>query len=339
MIAFVFYVGMVHAQMEQYPVHSGTHGLYKHQQALDFQEFLATANLLDAIINSLNALNAMIRKEAYRNHVADFNNPASSALGFSLETEVLEALKPIMAKTRNADKNKVSGIVSSLLNPPGAGNLSLPVNGSAVFPSLITLVGQLVWEEKRVTRADLDSFVVVVSRYFALYDKLFVANQHFDDQVDELQHKLIELEFDIRQYVVDIVVMLHPNVNRIVLKGSSLEELHLKYLAPDLLLKRMQSSDRSAYPVDGIKGAKELNYDIQKRFSEYQRIYKDNYVQIRMVLEASKSLGKGINQRRVEQSLTELGDLYVVSYNADINNLRLATMTDRLNRLVEIRRN
>ena len=113
------------------------------------KQFLATSDLLDASINSLNSLNSLIKKENYRNKITAFNNRTTSDLGFSLETEIQNALKPILEKAKNTNTNKSSAIISSLLNNPVKNQLNKTVFGTtSIFISLISVVGNLAISKK-----------------------------------------------------------------------------------------------------------------------------------------------------------------------------------------------
>jgi hypothetical protein len=63
-------------------------------------QFLATSEFIDAALNSINSFQGLLKKENYRIKLVSFNNPSSNELGFSLETEINTALKPMLAKTR-----------------------------------------------------------------------------------------------------------------------------------------------------------------------------------------------------------------------------------------------
>jgi hypothetical protein len=88
------------------------------------------------------------------------------------------------------------------------------------------------------------------------------------------------------------------------------------------------------FPGDAIKTAKDITSTIQKIFVEYQKIYTANYNDIKNILQESKLLGKHINTKQVDNSLEELQGLYNDSKNADILNLRLNTLAERLKSLV-----
>ncbi len=105
-------------------------------------KFLATADLLDAAISSINSLNSLVKKESYRNKVAAFNNPVSFELGFNLEAEIQKAIKPILDKSKNINAGKFSSVISCLISNSAKYpmlNSSFPTSGifSPVFNDLI----------------------------------------------------------------------------------------------------------------------------------------------------------------------------------------------------------
>jgi hypothetical protein len=306
-------------------------------------QFTSTSVLLDAAINSLNSLNSLIKKENYRNKITSFNNPTSSDMGFNLEIEIQTAIKPILAKAKNTNTNKFSEVISALINNPTKMHLQKTSFGTGtVFNTVLSLVGSLAVHEKHVSRQDLDSFMYTMSKYFIQYEKLHQANQAFDQNIDKLNLRLHELQFDIREYMLDLITILNKNVQRSQLKQRSLEELLLKYLDNTVLdtlltqekIDAIYDNSIIRYPGDGIKTAKEITHNIQKLFNEYQKIYAANYNEIKTILQSSKTLGKTINIKQVDASVKELDELYKESKDADILNLRLNTLTERLKHLV-----
>ncbi len=299
-------------------------------------KFMATSGVLDAAINSLNSLNSLIKKENYRNKITAFNNPTTTDMGFSLEVEIQVALKPILEKAKSTNTDKFSSVVASLVNNPAKHQWGKTAFGTTgIFGALISLVGNLAVSEKKVTRQDLDSFMITMSKYFVQYEKLNQANRSFDLNIEKLTSKLQELQFDIREFMLDMITIIHPRQSRIQLKAGSLEELFLRYLDKDVLEPDLLSDTLPLnYPGDGIKTAKEIVYGIQKLFKEYQKIYGENYNEIKTILLQSKDLGKSINTKQVDASLQELQHLYNDSKDADILNLRLNTLTERLKLLV-----
>ncbi|RYZ21036.1 MAG: hypothetical protein EOO16_14615 [Chitinophagaceae bacterium] len=302
--------------------------------SVQIRPYIASAYLLDAALNSLNSLNSLIKKENYRNRVTAFNNPASADMGFSLEAELQAALRPILEKTRATNTTKFSGVLSSIISGGRSAGITGPAGG--IFPAIISLVGDLAVREKRVERADVDSFLLVMGRYFAQYEKLQAANSRFEEQVARLNGRLQELQFDIREYTIDLVTLVHRGPARSGLRGRTIEELLLQYLDVSVLdsIGAAAGLALPAYPSDGVKGAKDISYTLQKLFGEYQKIYKDNYTEIRTILSGGRALGKNINSVQLETSLRELEELYQESGRADVLNLRLQTLQERLRALV-----
>jgi len=306
-------------------------------------KFIATTYLLDAALNSINAINSVIKKENYRTKIISFNNPATSDIGFSLEAEINLAIKPILEKSRNVNRRKFSEIVASLVYSPVKNQLPVKLFGSGtVFNSLLSFVGNLAINEKKVSREDVDSFVITIGKYFAQYEKLKNANISFDADIDKFNLKLLEIQFDIREFVLDIVTQVYPDITRQELRQKSIEEILLLYLDKDKLNKIFIRKNFSNgvkqkpvhYPGDGIKTAKEIVYGIQKLFNEYQKMYSQNYNEIRSVLLQTKELGTNINFEKVDLTVFEFDQLYSESKEADAVNLRLNTLSERLKHLV-----
>ncbi|MCP9753031.1 hypothetical protein EGI32_18930 [Ferruginibacter sp. HRS2-29] len=298
------------------------------------KQFLATARLIDAAINSINSLNSLIKKESYRNKVTAFNNPASSELGFSLQAEIQNALKPLLDKAKNTNTGKFSGVVSSIINTqfknqPIAGMFAT----TGIFSSLISLVGNLALHEKRISRQDLDSFVVTLNKYFIQYEKLSTANKSFDADINKLNARLTELQFDTKEYLMDMITVLYKVNSRESLSQKGLEELLLKYMDKETLEDSIHKRSATKYPGDGIKTAKEIVYGIQKLFNEYQQVYSGNFNEIKTILQQNKDLGKNIDVKQIEITISVLQNLYEESRNADMLNLRLTTLAERLKAL------
>lgn len=313
--------------------------------AIGFEEkqFSATCDFLDAAINSLNSFNGLIKKENYRIKITSFNNPTSSDMGFSLENEIQSALKPLLAKAKSTNTTRFSQVVSALVSNQSKTTTSavakVATGFSPVFSTLLSLVGNLTIQEKKITRDDLDSFVMATSKYFVQYEKLTQANILFDQNIERLNSRLKDLQFDIKEYMLDMITILNKTVQRNSLKNLNAEDLFLKYLDKERMVVVYSSYNKNDtnisihYPTDGIKTAKDIAYNLQKVFNEYQKVYGDNYQQIRTILSESKTLGKNINTRQVDASLKELEELFNDSKNSDVLSLRLTTLFERLKTL------
>ncbi|HVK96534.1 MAG TPA: hypothetical protein VM368_01900, partial [Flavisolibacter sp.] len=267
------------------------------------RQFTATSEFLDAAINSINSFSSLIKKENYRNKITALNNPTTSDMGFNLENEFQTALRPLLAKAKNTNTEKFSQVVSSFFTAPvkTANTISKTATPviNPVFSTLLSLVGNLAIQEKKITRDDLDSFINTTAKYFVQYEKLNGANALFDQNIDRINSKLSELHFDLKEYMLDLTAIIHK-ADRSNLKKMNSEELFLKYLDKQKLEIRLDNIQSNIhYPTDGLKSAKDIANNLQKLFNEYQRVYNDNYQQIRNILLDSKKLGKNINTRQV----------------------------------------
>jgi hypothetical protein len=206
-----------------------------------------------------------------------------------------------------------------------------------VFPTLLGLVGNLTVQEKKITREDLDSFINATSKYFVQYEKLNTANNLLDQNIDRLNAKMRDLQFDLKEYMQDMIAILHKNVQRTSLKNLSYEELFLKYLDRVKLEERWEKETELEatvrYPSDGIKAAKDLAYNLQKLFNDYQKVYSENYSQIKTILGEAKKLGKNVNVQQVDASLKEVESLFNESKSSDLLSLRFTTLFERLKNL------
>jgi hypothetical protein len=306
------------------------------------KKFITTSEFLDASINSLNFFVSLIKKENYRNKITSFNNPTSSEMGFNLENEIQTALKPLLAKAKITNIDKFSQVISSLVAIPSKTTGTILSKSPALiinplFSTLLGIVGNLTITEKKITLSDLDSFITATSKYFIQYEKLNQANNLFDQNIDRLNTKLEELQYDLKGYMVDMISILYKNVVHNPLNTMSIEDMFLKYLDKYKVYEIINFNADGAsfqYPSDGIKTAKDLANNLQKQFNEYQKAYLNNYQQIRNILLDSKLLGKSVNVLQIESSLKDLEELYNASKNSDVLALRFTTLFERLKTLV-----
>ncbi len=297
-------------------------------------QFKATVEFVDIAISSVVSFSSLVKKENYRTRITSFNNPVSSDLGFNLEREVMNALKPLLAKARQMNTAKFNQVVSSLVSSQSKTSVSRSVSSlGPVFPTLVSMVALLTVQEKKITKEDLDSFILYTSKYFVQYEKLELANHLFDQQIQLLERRLMDLQFDMREYVIDLAVILHPGLERMSTRKMTTEEIFLRYLA-DKSAWAKGAAYRYRYPADGIKSAKEIAYGLQKLFNEYLKIYADNYQQIRKILEEGRTLSRQVNTAQLETSLKDLQILFNESKTSDVHALRLETLMTRLDILV-----
>lgn len=314
------------------PAQRGTEGSSDTAGAASTRSFSAAGSFLDAAVNSLQSLGGLLKKEAYRSRVAALNNPASADLGFSLEKEVQAALRPLFAKARQTNTGKLAGVVSALMLAPGRAGASTGGGMPAPLLASVTgLVSSFAVQEKRVTREDLDTFLLAVSKYFDQYEKLNEVNRRLDRELLRLQGRWKELQFDLRAYLADLVLLLHRERSRSSLGELGLEELLLA--GPGTPLTAAAGLQTPRFPSDGLKGARDIAAGLQKLFEDYRESFAANHRLVRQVLNESRSLGRSVNLPQVDQALRELDALFEDSRSADLLGLRLQTLLDRLDAL------
>src|SRR5688572_1938799 len=131
---------------------------------------LSIAYYTESANNSVNSLNSLLRKDSYRNKITTLNNPTNNELGFSLKNEILTALQPLLDKAKKTDGKKFREVVENLMSnqdEAGFGSLKKYLPAVGLFSTIISLVGNLVVTEKKVTKEDLNQFITRIQQYFS----------------------------------------------------------------------------------------------------------------------------------------------------------------------------
>jgi len=304
------------------------------QQRIGYDKFTNTSLFLDAAISSANNLQALISKESYRNKIVSLNNPTSNELGFSLEMEIQSAMKPLLAKTKKTNTNKFSQVVGSFLNT-GKTGLSLFPAGN-VFTSIVGMAGNLTVQEKAIEQKDLDDFIKSIQKYFNQYERLYQSNLVFNSGMEKLKTKLRLLQSDIKLLIQDLVLALDKSVKRQQLKNLSTEELMLRYFDSKKILEQLnKNNSQIQYPQDAIKTCKEIANNIQRIYDEYTTIYNSNFKEIKNIIADTKNVSAMVNQIQLNFTLKEVESLYTESRTIDSDNLRLKTLFERLEVVIQ----
>src|SRR5207253_591394 len=145
---------------------------------------------------------------------------------------------------------------------------------------------------------------------FIQYEKLNNTNLLLDQNIDRLSARMRDLHYDLKEYLLDFVTILYKSDQRNTIKSLSYEELFLRFLERSKMEtignNQFPFEPAVRYPSDGIKGAKDLAYSLQKLFDDYQKVYTDNYTHVKGILNDARKLGKNVNIQQVEASLKEV---------------------------------
>jgi len=303
------------------------------QQRIGFDKFTNTSLFLDAAISSANSLQSLISKESYRNKIVSLNNPTSNELGFSLEMEIQNAMKPLLAKAKKTNTNKFGQVVGSFLNT-GKSGLSLFPAGN-VFTSIVGMAGNLTVQEKAIEQKDLDEFIKSIEKYFNQYERLYQSNVRFNADIEKLKSRLKLLQSDIQLLLQDMVLALDKTIKRKQLKMLSTEELMLRYFDSRKIMEQLSKGGSPQYPQDAIKTCKEIANNIQRIYDEYATIYSSNFKEIKNIIADTKNVSAMVNQIQLNQTLRDVEALYMESKTLDADNLRLKTLFDRLEIVIQ----
>jgi hypothetical protein len=317
------------------------------------EKIVSTAFFLDAANTSLTSLSTAIKNVEYRNKIASLNNPTSSELGFNLETELVNTLKPLLDKSKDTDKDKFNDIVRSVINSPLGSTISTYVPAAGVINTVLNLVCNLTVNEKKITKEDLKDFQQKLNKFFEHYEKLAKANQDLKFNLEKLSLKTEALTVLIKQFAIERAMTLNPDLKKEDLLPMTLEKILLDYYDSykitktlDAIVKnqpletkanvkeipydKLLEQSQFHYPGDGAFIAREIASEIEKTFKEYAVIYADNYSTIKQIVESTKTLTSTIDKSQVDQTLKELDAKYIQSSEANKLNAKLTTLYERL---------
>ena len=301
------------------------------------QNVLSIAYFIESANNSINSLNGLLKKDNYRNKITSLNNPANNELGFNLKSEILTALKPLLAKAKRTDTKKFKEVIENFLNNPeenGIGSVKKYLPALGIFSTVLSLVGNLVVMEKTITQQDLNEFVNKIQQYFIQYEKLNMINEQFAQQLQDLLERAEEAREDLKEFLVECISMLNSSLTKQSLKEMQVEYLIQKYYDPQKLqawLDTCQTSNKLLYPPDAPTSVKLLTSQIKKLQKEFESVYEENYTQLKELIASLKTAIPNLDHEQIAKTDSELNKLYSVSRQADLINLNITLVDERMN--------
>lgn len=304
---------------------------------------LSLAYFIESANNSVNSLNSLLKKDNYRNKITTLNNPANNELGFSLKNEILLALKPILDKARKTDGNKFREVIENFLNNPEENGISsvkkyLPALG--IFSTVLSLVGNLVIVEKTITKDDLNKFTARIQQYFAQYERMNLINEQFGAQLHKLLDRSQEMKDDIRDFVLECITTLDKTINKQGIRHLPPETLAQKYFDPQKLQDWLDSAklrpEQVYFPPDAPTTVKLLTGSIKKLQKEFEALYSENYRQLKDLIASLKNTIPDIDVAQLEKTNQEIDLLYNESRQADVVNLNMVRVDERMNAVCRI---
>lgn len=298
---------------------------------------LSIAYFIESAANSVNSLTSLLKKDNYRNKITVLNNPVNNELGFSLKTEILTALKPILDKVKKTDGGKFRDIIENFLNKPeenGIKSVKKYLPSLGIFSTVLSLVGNLVIVEKSITKEDLNKFMSKVEQYFYQYEKLNAINEQFGQQVEKLLEKSDEIKEDLKDFLVECITTMHKTITKQSLKEIPVEALLQKYYDPQKLQAWLDTAlnrnDASLYPPDAPTSVKLIASGIKKIQKEFETIYNENYREMKELIASLKTSIPNLDQNQLSKTSIEIDQLYNDSRQADVINLNITQVNERM---------
>jgi len=302
------------------------------------QNVLSIAYFIESANNSVNSLNGLLKKDNYRNKITSLNNPANNELGFNLKSEILTALKPLLAKAKKTDTKKFKEVIENFLSNPeesGIGSVKKYLPALGIFSTVLSLVGNLVVMEKTITQQDLNEFVTKIQQYFVQYEKLNAINEQFAQELQDLLEKSEEAKEDLKEFLVECISMMNTSLTKQSLKSMQVEFLIQKYYDPQKLQMWLDTAhinnDKLLYPPDAPTSVKLLTSQIKKLQKEFENVYQENYKELKELIASLKTSIPNLDQEQIEKTKVELDRLYSDSRQADIINLNISLVDERMN--------
>ena len=302
------------------------------------QNVLSIAYFIESANNSVNSLNGLLKKDNYRNKITSLNNPANNELGFSLKNEILTALKPLLAKAKRTDSKKFKDVIENFLSNPeenGIGSVKKYLPALGIFSTVLSLVGNLVIMEKTITQQDLNEFVYKIQQYFSQYEKLNTINEHFAQELQDLFEKSEEAKEDLKEFLAECISMMNSNLTKQSLKDLHVEVLIQKYYDPQKLQMWLDTAhvnnDKLLYPPDAPTSVKLLTSQIKKLQKEFENVYQENYKELKQLIASLKTAIPNLDEEQIKKTNSELDKLYSDSRQADMINLNINLVDERMN--------
>lgn len=299
---------------------------------------LSISYFVESANNSVNSLNSLLRKDNYRNKITTLNNPTNNELGFSLKNEILNALKPLLDKAKRTDTKKFKDVMDNFLSNPednGIGQVKKYLPALGIFSTVLSLVGNLVISEKNITREDLNQFIGKIQQYFSQYEKLNSINEQFGHHVQRLVERSQEIKEDLKDFLVDCICSMNNSIARTAAKEMSVELLLQRYYDPQKLQSWLDTAklktEGPPYPQDAATSAKLLTSAIKKLQKEFETLYSENYNQLKELITSLKTTIPGLDQGQLDKTNTEIDQLYRESRQADVVNLNITQVDERMN--------
>lgn len=174
-----------------------------------------------------------------------------------------------------------------------------------------------------------------VEQYFYQYEKLNVINEQFGEKVEKMLERSDEIKEDLKDFLVECITTMNPTITKQSLKETAVEALLQKYYDPQKLQAWLDTTrtqhEGSLYPPDAPTSVKMITSGIKRIQKEFETIYNENYREMKELIASLKITIPGLDQNQLNKTSGEIDQLYNDSRQADVINLNIIQVNERMN--------
>ncbi|MCU0445134.1 MAG: hypothetical protein MUE85_09460 [Microscillaceae bacterium] len=309
---------------------------------------VATANLMDAINTSLNALEFSVSSLDYSNSIFELNNPTNNDLGFSLDKAVLKIMDERIIKGKFGKRfgDRLRTVVSSIINNPIVNPIiNNPITKAIVstvpavnsLSSVFNVVNSLAVTEPDLPADALKNFNQDLQRYVAHYEALAKASRDLDFNLVNLKLKSESVRKLATNYVRQSVEDLYTRdgvKNLPNLDMNTLVKRFYNYASVTEFIKGVEKesnnnynflSKRLVYPIIGRSKVAFINEEVEKLYNEYVTTLSNYHNNVITILNNATKLSD--DQNKITAKIYDLDNRYknlVQAYekNVDLPNIK-----------------
>lgn len=305
-----------------------------------------TANFLDAANKSLSSIELSLQISGYLNLITELNNPTNEDLGFSLDKEMQRLIEEKIIKGNRKFNNKNPGkfmrFVSSVIKNPITNLIASSVPAVSSLTTVFNVVTSTAVSEPSVNSGDLLAFQNEVKKYIEHYEKLAMASDELNVNLQTLKVKTQALKSLVKDFTSELVLDLHGNDKADAIKTlpiNKLIERYYNYAVVDNYIKkaeakfsnnyeRLSKEASLQYSIVGRNKVEFIAQELEKLSSEYLGMLQNFHTQILDVIKNADKLSK--EKIKISQKTKQLETQYKTVKESFKNAVDLSTIRSRL---------
>lgn len=304
---------------------------------------VATANFMDAVNTSLNALEFSVSSLDYANSIFALNNPTNNELGFSLDKVIMTSVENNIlrgAKFKKKFGDKLKGILKGIINNPIVNN---PITKAVVstvpavssITSAFNVVNSVAVSEESISASLLKKFTDEMQSYVAHYEALAGASRELDLNLKSLKVKTVSVrklaKNFVKQNISDLYADKTPKVDN--LDMNSMVKRYYNYANVSRYIDQLERANnmnyhflsrRIVFPTIARTKASFIAEEVEKLYNEYEATLSNYHSNILTILNNATKLTK--EPQKVTQKILALDKQYkdlLANYkkSVDLENL------------------